>query len=219
MKLLSFFLITSYSLLLFNCAAPGSSNAPAVNNQTAPANAATNTAANTAIANTAPANAAPAADKPKPGVDKAECLKVQMSGKRLIAAQTFPFNYEPFTGACFVTFASKEDMLDEKDVPRGSTFHIFKDGKKAYDFPDSFDGAPACWIEGVGFEDLNGDSKTDVVIAGSCLATKDSYPVNAVFANTGKDFKTNARANESLNEMKTVRQIMDYAKKNKDKFF
>ncbi|HMS41731.1 MAG TPA: hypothetical protein PKE69_15980, partial [Pyrinomonadaceae bacterium] len=80
------------------------------------------------------------AKKTESSGDKSECLKAKMDGKRLIADQTFVFDFKPFPKSCFVTFASKEDMLDEKDVPRGSTFHIFKDGKLNYDFPDAFDG-------------------------------------------------------------------------------
>jgi len=142
-----------------------------------------------------------------------------MDGKRLIASQTFVFDHDPFKGSCFVTFASKEDMVDEKDVPRGSTFHIFKDGKKVYDFPDAFAGTQACWVDAVGFEDLNGDGKTDVVIAGSCLSARDSYPQNAVFANKGDKFSTNESANELLNDATTVREIEAVVKKNPGRFF
>lgn len=144
--------------------------------------------------------------------DKTECLKAKMDGKRLIASQTFLFDHEPFKGSCFVTFASKEDMLDEKDVPRGSTFHLFKDGKKVYDFEDAFDGQSACWVEAVAFEDLDGDKKTDVVVAGSCLGAKDSYPSNAVYMNKGSEFQTIASANQKLEKFTKIKQIVDYIK-------
>jgi hypothetical protein len=162
-----------------------------------------------------PANTTAATAKP---ADKSSCLTVKMDGKRLIASQTFVFEHEPFKGDCFVTFASKDDMLDEKDVPRGSTFHIFKDGKKVYDFDDAFDGQPACWVEAVGFEDVNADSKSDVVIAGKCLSAKDGYPVNAVFLNNGSKFSTSSDSNQLLENLSTVKAIVDFAKKNKDKF-
>ena len=174
------------------------------------AESATASAANkneTAKANT---NAAPAVVPTLK--DKTECLKAKMDGKRLIATQTFLFDHEPFKGSCFVTFASKEDMLDEKDVPRGSTFHIFKDGKKVYDFEDAFDGQQACWVEAVAFEDLNDDKKTDVVMAGSCLGAKDSYPSNAVYMNKGTEFQTIASANQKLEKFTTIKQIVDYVK-------
>ena len=151
--------------------------------------------------------------------DKAACLKATMDGKRLIANQTFVFDHEPFPKSCFVTFASKEEMLDDKDVPRGSTFHIFKNGKLEYDFEDAFDGMPACLVEGVGFEDLNGDNKTEVVIAGSCLAAKNSYPMNAIYENFQDDFRTYRVQNENLDSFKTVKEISEYAKRNNDKFF
>lgn len=157
--------------------------------------------------------------KPEASGDKSACLTAKMEGKRLIADQTFVFDYEPFPKSCFVTFASKEDMLDEKDVPRGSTFHIFKDGKNVYDFEDAFDGMPACWVEGVGFEDLNGNGTTEVIIAGSCLSAKNSYPMNAIYENFQDDFRTYRVQNEALDSFTTVKQISDYAKKNNDKFF
>lgn len=151
--------------------------------------------------------------------DKSACLTAKIDGKKLIPGQTFVFDYEPFQKACFVTFANKEDMLDDKDLPRGSTFYIFKDGKQMYQFDDAFDGQPACWVEGVGFEDLNSDKKTDVIIAGKCLAAKDSYSVNAVYANIGDKFKTTATANQSLENFTSVKQISDFVKKNQNKFF
>ncbi len=155
----------------------------------------------------------------KSSIDKSTCLRAKMDGMRLIASQTFVFDHEPFPGSCFVTFGSIDDMVDETDVPRGSTFHIFKDGKKVFDFPDAFDGIQACWVEGVGFEDLNGDGNIDVVIAGSCLAARDSYPQNAVFVNTGTKFTTDGDANASLGDFTTVKQITQYVEKNTKKFF
>ncbi len=195
--------------------------APASNNQ---ANAPVNTGGpptnNKATDNSAATTAKPEASPSKPAVaDKSACLKATMPGKKLIASQTFVFDNEPFKGSCFVTFGSNEDMLDETDVPRGSTFHIYKDGKKVYDFPDAFAGTAACWVEAVGFSDLNDDGKTDVVIAGSCLSARDSYPQNAVFVNDGKTFTTNEEANELLNEAKTVKAIESIVKKNGGKFF
>ncbi|HNQ14426.1 MAG TPA: hypothetical protein PKM58_02620 [Pyrinomonadaceae bacterium] len=152
-------------------------------------------------------------------IDKSTCLKAKKDGMRLIASQTFVFDHEPFTGSCFVTFGNIDDMVDETDVPRGSTFHIFKDGKIVYDFPDAFAGTQACWVEAVGFNDLNGDGETDVVIAGRCLAARDSYPQNAVFVNTGTKFTTDENANESLNEFETVKAISQYVERNLKKFF
>lgn len=151
--------------------------------------------------------------------DKAACLTAKSEGKKLIANQTFVFDYEPFKGSCFVTFANREEMVDETDVPRGSTFHIYKNGKQVYQFEDAFDGLTGCWVEGVGFEDLNGDGKVEVIIAGSCLGAKSGYPANAVYLNLNDDFKTFPSSNQLLENFKTIKQISDFVKKNKSKFF
>lgn len=147
------------------------------------------------------------------------CGPVSMPGKVFVAKQSFPFDHAPFNGSCFVTFGSKEDMMDEKDLPRGSTFHIFKDGKKVYDFPDAFGGQSACWAEAVAFKDLNGDGKTDVIMAGKCLGAKDSYTTNAVYVNEITEFTTNDEANMMIEELKTVSQIEQYVKKHTKEFF
>ena len=152
-------------------------------------------------------------------LDKSACLTAKIEGKKLIPNQTFVFDNEPFPQSCFVTFADKEDMLDDKDVPRGSTFYIFKDGKQIYQFDDAFDGQPACWVEGVGFEDLNDDKKVDVIIAGKCLAAKNSFAVNAVYANANGKFKTDKTANQELENFTTIKQISDFVKKNSSQFF
>lgn len=150
--------------------------------------------------------------------DKSKCLKFKKSGKRLIADQTFAIDFEPYTNSCFVTFGNVEDMLDADDLPRGSTFYIYQDGEEVFEFEDAFDGQPACWVEAVGFQDLNGDSQKEVIIAGACLATKDSYPANAVYENTGDQFQI-LTLDEKAQEFKTVKDISAYVKKNKVKFF
>lgn len=80
----------------------------------------------------------------------------------------------------------------EQSVPRGSTFYIYTESKQVAELPDAFGGQKGCWVEAVGFSDLNGDGKTDIVVAGKCLGAKDSYPSNAVYANNGKGFTTDA---------------------------
>lgn len=147
------------------------------------------------------------------------CPPVKQAGKRQIKSQTFPFNFKPFTNACFVTFASLEEMLDEKDVPRGSTFHIYQNGESVLDLPDAFDGQTACWIEGVAFKDLNADGLTDIILAGSCLGAKSSYPSNAIYVNNGEDFTTNGEANQKLENFKKLSEIEAFAKKNQGLFF
>ncbi|MBK8811175.1 MAG: hypothetical protein IPN69_10660 [Acidobacteria bacterium] len=214
------FLATA-AILSFSFFGSLSCSSPAANNQAnSPANSAAPAANNKATDNSSSTTAKSNVTESKPAAaDKSACLTAKMDGKKLIASQTFVFDNEPFKGSCFVTFANREDMVDEKDVPRGSTFHIFKDGKKVFDFPDAFAGTQACWVEAVGFEDLNDDKKTDVIIAGSCLSARDSYPQNAVYSNEGNGFTTRDESNELLNEFKTVKAIGDFVKKNAGKFF
>jgi hypothetical protein len=175
------------------------------------------TAGNTAKADTPSAGPANMTPVSKSAADK--CGPVKIPGLRFIAKQSFAFDYKPFEGSCFVTFGSEEDMLDDKDVPRGSTFHIFKDGKQVFEFPDAFAGQPACWVEAVAFDDLNGDGQTDVVMAGKCLAAKDSYPANAVYVNNGRGFTTKEAPNEKLGVFKTIKDIEAFVKQNQKMFF
>jgi hypothetical protein len=150
------------------------------------------------------------------------CGNFKSAGKNFIKSQSFAFNYEPFVNSCFVTFGSAEEMLDSQDVPRGSTFHIFQKGKEVYEFPDAFGGQKSCWVEGVSFKDLNDDGLTEVIIAGSCLGAKNSYPANAVFINSGEAanaFSTNEEANSKLEKLTKLKDIEAYVVKNKNLFF
>ncbi|MGC2237655.1 MAG: hypothetical protein WA584_15945 [Pyrinomonadaceae bacterium] len=151
--------------------------------------------------------------------DKSACLKARLDRKKLIADQTFVFDYEPFPKSCFVTFGNLDEMMDDKDLPRGSTFYIYRDGEQIYEFADAFDGQTGCWVEGVGFEDLNDDGKTEVIVAGRCLGAKDSYTSNAVYINSGDDFQTSAEQNRLIENFKTIKEISAFVKKNKSKFF
>ena len=206
------FLTALLSLALFASGCFKASTGDATNGAQAGAGSSNSTNQNKPV-NTAPANALAA----KPVGDK--CNDLKLSGKNFIAKQSFPIDFEPFTGGCFATFGSKEDMLDEKDVPRGSTFHIFKGGKSVLELPDAFDGQAACWVEAVSFKDLNGDGKTDIIMAGSCLGAKDSYPSNAVYANNGKRFTTDAEANSKLSELRSAKAIEDYVSSHMKSFF
>lgn len=173
----------------------------------------TNKPAETAKTETAPAATSAAVPA------KQDCSSFSMPGKVFVAKQSFPFDHMPYQGSCFVTFANKDDMVDAKDVPRGSKFYIYRDGKQLFEFPDAFGGQEACWVEAVSFKDLNGDKETDVVVAGSCLGAKAGYPTNAVYVNVGKGFITNEEANANLDEFKTIKQIEDYVTENKSDFF
>ncbi len=219
-KLLIIAAIFAFALNLMACAATAANNPKPAEPPKAAETKLENSAGQTKTTDTAKTDSVTEKSAKTPlAADKQACLSAKIEGKKLIADQTFVFDFEPFPKSCFVTFANKEDMLDDTDVPRGSTFHIYKDGEIIYDFEDAFDGQSACWVEGVGFEDLNGDGRKEVIIAGSCLSAKDSYPANALYQNINDDFRTYANQNENLNNLKTVRQIVDYVKKNKDKFF
>ncbi len=210
MKLLTFVII---ALAFAGCSVNVGTNQPAQtpnqNTAATPANAVKLETTGTVPSNTAAA--------PGPAGDK--CAGVKIPGLKLIAKQTFAFDYKPFEGSCFVTFGTEEDMLDDKDVPRGSTFHIFKNGKQVFEFPDAFAGQPACWVEAVAFDDLNGDGQTDVVMAGKCLGAKDSYPSNAVYVNNGRGFTTKDAPNEKLGVFTTIKDIEAYVAKTQRMFF
>ncbi len=147
------------------------------------------------------------------------CTGFQSTGKKLITKQSFPFDHEPFKGSCFVTFASKEEMVDDTDVPRGSTFYIYQDGKEVYQFPDAFGGLSGCWVEAVAFDDLNDDARIDVIVAGKCLGAKDSYSMNAVYRNNGRAFTTDQDANSKLEELDSIKKIVNFVRKNRSDFF
>ena len=98
----------------------------------------------------------------------------------------------------------------------GFLFHSQKNST-IYSFPQPIYATTP--VEGVGFEDLNGDGDTDVIIAGSCLGAKDSYPQNAIYENFNNDFRTYPTQNENIRNLKTVSEIKDYVKRNKNKFF
>jgi hypothetical protein len=147
------------------------------------------------------------------------CKGLKLPGKNFIANQSFPFDNEPFKGSCFATFGSKEEMLDANDVPRGSTFYIFKDGESVYELPDAFEGQSGCWVDALSFKDLNNDGLMDVIMAGSCLGARDSYPSNAVFANNGRGFTTDDDANSSLGNLKPAKAIEAYVTGHLNKFF
>jgi len=145
------------------------------------------------------------------------CGAVTEPGKKFIAEQSFPFDYEPFRGSCFVTFGNLKEMVDETDVPRGSTFHIYKDGKQVFQFPAALGYDD--WVEAAAFEDLNGDGLTDVIIAGRWLGTNFSAPINVVYVNTGTTFTTNTEANKKLDKLKSIAAIKKAVKRDLKSFF
>ena len=149
-------------------------------------------------------------------VTKTDCASVDAGDNAVQAKQTFPMDFAPFTNSCFVTAYNPE----YDDPPLESEFAIYKDGKKVFDFPSQFNGVEyGCWVEGVAFEDLNGDNLKDVVVIGKCSAKTAPYNENMVYVNTGRDFTTNEDANSKLADFKRIKDITDFVRKNQQIFF
>ena len=155
-----------------------------------------------------------AASPEKKEAAKTDCTKIDTGDKKLLKKQTFPIDFPPFEGSCFVTVHEP----DFTDPPLGSEYAIYKDGKKIFDFPEQLKGA-TCWVEAVAFEDLNGDKFKDIAIAGKCGAKMGDYNENRVYVNTGKAFTTNSDANYELDDFSTIKQINDFVRKNQKLFF
>lgn len=213
-----FIFLFVFSILAAACSSAGidTANRPAQSNS--------NVSAEQAFSNNsqkaeAEANAARSAALAAGEPTLAQCYASKVAGKVLVREQTFLFDHKPYEKSCFVTFADPNEMVDKKDVPRGSTFHIFTNGEDVFEFPDPFGGQTACWVEALSFDDLNNDGQTDVIMAGRCLGAKDSYPTNAIFANVGKGFSTNEEANAELDELENIQQIRDFVKRNLKRFF
>lgn len=149
-------------------------------------------------------------------VTKNDCLSVETGDNEIVKAQTFPVDFAPFDNSCFVTANNPEF----NDPPMESEFAIYKDGKKVFDFPSQFNGIEfGCWVEGVAFEDLNGDNLKDVAVVGKCSAKSAPYNENMIYVNTGKAFTTIEDANYKLADFKKIKEITDFAKANKNIFF
>lgn len=143
------------------------------------------------------------------------CYAVEAGTKTVLRSQTFAIDFEPYKNSCFVTSHDPQ----YKDPPLESEFAIYKDGKKVFDFPDQFNGVTVgCWVEAVAFQDVNGDSLTDVVVVGKCSAKSAPYNENSVYINNGKTFFTREDANNQINEFKTIKDILGYIKGNPDAF-
>jgi hypothetical protein len=149
-------------------------------------------------------------------VTKSDCAGVNVGDNAVMAKQTFPVDFAPFTNSCFVTSYNPE----YDDPPLESEFGIYKDGAKVFDFPSQFNGVEyGCWVEGVAFEDLNGDNLKDIIVAGMCSAKSAPYSENMVYVNTGKAFTTGEDANSKLADFKRIKDITDFVRKNQQIFF
>lgn len=146
-----------------------------------------------------------------------KCLETMTDNFRVYRKQTFAFDFEPFKQSCFVTSFDPEYG---DNPPLESNFAIYKDGKKAFDFPSQFNGVTSgCWVEAVAFQDLNEDRLTDIIVVGKCSAKSAPYNENMVYVNTGKTFTTREDANFQLTDKTTIKAIADFVKENRTMFF
>lgn len=149
-------------------------------------------------------------------VTKTDCLSVDAGDNEILAKQTFPIDFAPFPNSCFVTAYNPE--FD--DPPMESEFAIYKDNKKVFDFPSRFNGVEfGCWVAGVAFEDLNGDNLKDIIVAGKCSAKSAPYNENMIYVNTGKTCTTDETANYKLADFDKIKDIISFAKNNRNIFF
>ncbi len=145
------------------------------------------------------------------------CLETKTGNLKIDKKQTFAVDFEPFRGSCFVTTYDPEYG---DDPPLESSFAIYKNEKKAFDFPSQFNGVTSgCWVEAVAFQDLNEDKLTDIIVVGKCSAKSAPYNENMVYVNTGKTFTTREDANFQLTDKTTIKAIADFVKENRTMFF
>jgi hypothetical protein len=173
--------------------------------------------ASTAAANaTPPKAAANAAASVAKSSAAADCASIDVGEKKVLKAQTFPVDFEPFRGGCFVTSHNPE----YQGSPMESEYAIYVDGKKVFDFPDQFNQtAFGCWIDAVAFQDLDADGLTDVIVVGKCSGKSQTYNENMVYVNNGSEFTTDLDANYKLNDFTKAKDIANFAKNNRKLFF
>ena len=146
-----------------------------------------------------------------------KCQTADAGDHKVYKKQTFPIDFEPFRGSCFV---STYDPQFGDDPPLQSEYAIYKNGKKIFDFPNQFNGVNfGCWPEAVAFQDLNSDKRSDVIVVGKCSGKSATYNENTVFVNDGSGFTSRDDSNMALSEFGTVRQVADFVRENKAMFF
>lgn len=144
------------------------------------------------------------------------CEKVNTGDNMILKSQTFAIDFKPFEKSCFVTAHHPE----YDDPPLGSVFSIYKNGKEVYKFDSRFHAdAATCWVRAVSFQDLNADGLQDIVVIGTCGAKSGQINANEFYANTGTDFKTNTPGNDKLEDFKTVKDVANFVKTNKELYF
>ena len=156
------------------------------------------------------------------------CHKVDTSPKALLKSQTFAIDFEPFRNSCFVTSHDPEFT----DPPLNAELSVFRDGKRLEvfrgDFPVTMGHPvngepkvslpPGCWVEAVAFQDVNADHLTDVIVVAKCGAKHGDFNENLVFLNNSKFLVTRQDSNYPLSEFTTIKEIVEYIKKNPKPF-
>lgn len=147
---------------------------------------------------------------------KSDCTKINTGDKAILKSQTFPIDFAPYKNSCFVTVHNPEYT----DPPLDSEISIYRNGEEVFYFPNQFNGVTVgCWVDAVSFQDLNGDSLTDIIVVGKCSGKSGSYNENVVYVNTGRSFLTDEDANYKLSDFQKTGEISDFVKRNKQLFF
>jgi hypothetical protein len=172
--------------------------------------------ANVKHANASNAGRSNAAEQAEKSDAVSKCYEVDTGDNILLKRQTFAIDFEPFHGACFVTSHNPE--FDEP--PMESEFAIYKDGKRVFDFPSQFNGISfGCWIDAVGFQDLNADHLTDIVVVGKCSGKSATFNENMIYVNTGKAFVTDEDKISTIATATNVKEITAAVRRDPAKFF
>ena len=144
------------------------------------------------------------------------CQSIDPGEHKVYKKQTFAIDFEPFRNSCFV---STFDPEYGDDPPLESEYAIYRNGKKAFDFPSQFNGVTVgCWVEAVSFQDLNGDKRNDVIVISRCSGKSATYNENTLYINDGRGFTTRDDANMALGEFSSIRQVADFVKENRSMF-
>jgi len=145
-----------------------------------------------------------------------DCTSVDVGEKKVLKAQTFPIDFEPFRGGCFVTSHNPE----YQGSPMESEYAIYQEGKKVFDFPEQFNQTGfGCWVDAVAFQDLDADGLTDVIMVGKCSGKSQTYNENMVYVNNGSEFTTDLDANYKLNDFTKAKDVANFVKNNRKIFF
>lgn len=133
----------------------------------------------------------------------------------IIATQSFDVEFPHFGK---VKFASYADNSEKPVFKPRLYFYLMKENDIVYTFPEFYgheDGFDCGYVEAVGLRDLNDDGLKDIIIIGSCLASK-PFPVIDVYFNAKDHFYNDKKLNMALNselDNKSVAEVVKYFKK------